>query len=179
MKSFASLAAICAVALSAEATKANAATLDFNFSFSNIFGTVTGEIDGLSDNNTGPASVVFLDSFPLQLGPTCLPGFPPCNTRGAPWAVSSNVFTVTNGQIATADFDTTNAFSGGELTLTPGLGMLLGTTGVIVEGFATFSSVATPVATPLPAALPLFATGLGALGLLGWRRKRKSRVAVA
>ncbi len=28
-------------------------------------------------------------------------------------------------------------------------------------------------ATPLPAALPLFATGLGAFGLLGWRRKRK------
>jgi hypothetical protein len=27
--------------------------------------------------------------------------------------------------------------------------------------------------TPLPAALPLFATGLGALGLLGWRRKKK------
>jgi hypothetical protein len=30
------------------------------------------------------------------------------------------------------------------------------------------------VETPLPAALPLFATGLGALGLLGWRRKRKT-----
>ena len=29
-------------------------------------------------------------------------------------------------------------------------------------------------ATPLPAALPLFATGLGGLGLLGWRRKRKA-----
>jgi hypothetical protein len=27
--------------------------------------------------------------------------------------------------------------------------------------------------TPLPATLPLFATGLGALGVLGWRRKRK------
>ena len=27
---------------------------------------------------------------------------------------------------------------------------------------------------PLPAALPLFATGLGVLGLLGWRRKRKA-----
>jgi len=27
--------------------------------------------------------------------------------------------------------------------------------------------------TPLPAALPLFGTGLGALGLIGWRRKRK------
>jgi hypothetical protein len=29
-------------------------------------------------------------------------------------------------------------------------------------------------AAPLPAALPLFATGLGGLGLLGWRRKRKA-----
>ncbi len=32
-----------------------------------------------------------------------------------------------------------------------------------------------PGTTPLPAALPLFATGLGALGLLGWRRKRKTQ----
>jgi hypothetical protein len=31
-------------------------------------------------------------------------------------------------------------------------------------------------AVPLPAALPLFATGLGGLGLLGWRRKRKAQV---
>jgi hypothetical protein len=30
-------------------------------------------------------------------------------------------------------------------------------------------------ATPLPAALPLFATGLGTIGLLGWRRKRKAQ----
>jgi hypothetical protein len=28
--------------------------------------------------------------------------------------------------------------------------------------------------TPLPAALPLFATGLGVMGLLSWRRKRKN-----
>jgi hypothetical protein len=32
-------------------------------------------------------------------------------------------------------------------------------------------------ATPLPAALPLFATGLGAFGLLGWRRKQKAKAA--
>jgi hypothetical protein len=31
-------------------------------------------------------------------------------------------------------------------------------------------------ATPLPAALPLFASGLGALGFFGWRRKRKNAV---
>jgi hypothetical protein len=30
-------------------------------------------------------------------------------------------------------------------------------------------------ATPLPAALPLFAGGLGVLGLFGWRRQRKTR----
>ena len=35
----------------------------------------------------------------------------------------------------------------------------------------------TPVTTPLPAALPLFAGGLGALGVLGWRRKRKAAAA--
>jgi hypothetical protein len=34
-------------------------------------------------------------------------------------------------------------------------------------------------ATPLPAALPLFATGLGAMGLLGWRRKRKAAAIAA
>ena len=33
--------------------------------------------------------------------------------------------------------------------------------------------------TPIPSALPLFATGLAALGLLGWRRKRKSVAAIA
>jgi hypothetical protein len=43
------------------------------------------------------------------------------------------------------------------------------------EGLAT----AAPSAAPLPAALPLFATGLGAMGLFGWRRKRKNTAAVA
>lgn len=37
--------------------------------------------------------------------------------------------------------------------------------------YAEFGPV---TATPLPAALPLFATGLGAMGLFGWRRKRKN-----
>ena len=33
-------------------------------------------------------------------------------------------------------------------------------------------------ATPLPASLPLFATGLGALGLFGWQRKRTNVAAI-
>ena len=32
-----------------------------------------------------------------------------------------------------------------------------------------------PPGTPLPAALPLFATGLGLVGLLGWRKRRKRK----
>jgi hypothetical protein len=38
-----------------------------------------------------------------------------------------------------------------------------------------FDNLVLSSATPLPAALPLFATGLGGLGLLGWRRKRKAQ----
>ena len=44
-------------------------------------------------------------------------------------------------------------------------------------GLLTIRSEA--AATPLPAALPLFATGLGAMGLLGWRRKRKNAAVIA
>jgi hypothetical protein len=44
----------------------------------------------------------------------------------------------------------------------------------ITDHFDTTVTIAAE--TPLPTALPLFATGLGALGLLGWRRKRKQAV---
>ena len=64
-----------------------------------------------------------------------------------------------------------------------GFSPLGGTVGLVTYfgpwGFSGGSSdtvlTLTPVATPLPAALPLFATGLGALGLLGSRRKRKAQ----
>jgi len=45
------------------------------------------------------------------------------------------------------------------------------------DSFVTDNIFAPPGAgatTPVPAALPLFATGLGALGLLGWCRKKKA-----
>jgi len=47
--------------------------------------------------------------------------------------------------------------------------------GHFTEAFTTSFSVG--AATPLPAALPLFAGGLGTLGLLGWRRKKKATLA--
>jgi hypothetical protein len=44
------------------------------------------------------------------------------------------------------------------------------TNGQVLDATFTFTTT-----TPLPAALPLFASGLGGLGLLGWRRKRKAQ----
>jgi hypothetical protein len=50
--------------------------------------------------------------------------------------------------------------------------------GFDLTGAPVTSNIATvhiEVGTPLPAALPLFATGIGGLGLLGWRRRRKAQ----
>jgi hypothetical protein len=148
--------------------RANAATLDFDFSFSNALGTVTGEIEGLTNNSTGPASAVIIDSFPAALGTVCST---PCNTLASPWTGSPfNSFEVSNGDIVSADFSSSS--SNGHLQFQPPNNAVLIGPGGRLEGVATFT------ATPLPAALPLFATGLGALGLVGWRRKRKARVSL-
>ncbi len=54
-----------------------------------------------------------------------------------------------------------------------------GTSGHDLLGATISLQAPIAAATPLPAALPLFATGLGALGLLGWRRKKKATAHVA
>lgn len=40
-----------------------------------------------------------------------------------------------------------------------------------------FSLYGSPSAVPIPAALPLFGTGLGIMGFIGWRRKKQSQAA--
>jgi hypothetical protein len=80
-------------------------------------------------------------------------------------------------------------FNGGPLTSTTYMQDVCGVTGLNGSGDWCFaytyqiSPIIASVApltdwtavTPLPAALPLFATGLGGLALLGWRRKRKAQ----
>jgi hypothetical protein len=84
------------------------------------------------------------------------------------------------------DYADTITFIGGETITVPGWQFVvnpltLGPNGVgsfpyfltaTVTQLTGFSAL--DATTPLPAALPLFATGLGALGLLGWRKKRKA-----
>jgi hypothetical protein len=60
------------------------------------------------------------------------------------------------GLVGDPDFDFTICEDGSDAECTGGQ-------------FLSFQS-----ATPLPAALPLFASGIGAMGLFGWRRKRKA-----
>jgi hypothetical protein len=77
-------------------------------------------------------------------------------------------------------YNAPNPYSGGELFYTnlsqgvdqlePFISQLTGQ-GPIGGVDAQFATYVTPQ-TPLPAALPLFATGLAGLGFLGWRRKR-------
>jgi hypothetical protein len=68
-------------------------------------------------------------------------------------------------------------------TLPPDLGLLLplfNSDYVSAQHILTGVVIGTTVtATPLPATLPLFATGFGAMGLLGWRKKRKNAAAIA
>jgi hypothetical protein len=49
---------------------------------------------------------------------------------------------------------------------------------VIYGIFLTAPSANIPAAVPIPAALPLLAAGLSAMGFMGWRRKRKSAVVI-
>src|SRR5215471_13015651 len=74
--------------------------LSFNFSFSHDFGvagTVTGEIDGLTDNTAGPATAVFVNSAPPVFNVTTPVSIP---IAGA----FNNSFTVSSGAITDSNF---------------------------------------------------------------------------
>jgi hypothetical protein len=166
--------------------------LTFDFSFTggcNVAGspcTVTGEIDGLTAGATTAATAVVIDtvsspaftalSLPYEVFPTSGVSESTSNTftvNAAGTSITSYDFEADSGSSLVGwFFELTNAedeFSNG---FSPN------TIDVISQAGTTFTPVAVGT-TPLPAALPLFATGLGAMGLFGWRRKRKAAAIAA
>ena len=144
--------------------------LTFDFFFTNTTGitpgTVIGEIDGLIDNATGPATAVIINSAPSVFNlatPFSVP------TTGAPinsFTVSAEVINAgVSGFIQ--NFPCPPLATCG-LQLLLGLGLLDQGLGGVVSGPVTYSSVPGPVAG---AGLPglIFAGG----GLLAWWRRRR------
>lgn len=163
--------------------------LTFQFSFTNNLGNdpaqslVQGIISGLLDNTANqPALSVQVTSNPAGFGVGEYVGVP-----------LDNFFTVSGGVITSALFHSFGSSNSSPavtccslaLELAAEIKAGLSNRGDLVSVFFTGSNplnlVFTPVVpqVPLPAALPLFATGLGALGLFGWRRKKKAAALAA
>ena len=120
-------------------------------------------------NNQGQqGSEYFLNVKTPVFGFSC-PDFPTCS-------ILTPVFD--DLQLAFSDGGVLSSFTGGSLD--PGEDLSFIEISVPNTSFTHFDMTGTldAEATPLPAALPLFATGLGALGLFQWRRKRKATFAV-
>ena len=156
--------------------------VSFDFSFTNQFplgtvnGTVTGRIDGLTDTGTSAATAVFITSSPTGL---FYPLTASDNILSQPSVnIPFNYFTVTNGVLTAenfqAQFPIANTPEFFALLLNSAIPQFNANRFGPTTDFLVLSTSATFSQVPLPATLPLFASGLAGLGLLGWRRKKKA-----
>jgi len=156
--------------------------LTFQFSFNNDVNNDPAQslvvviISGLQDNLANQfAPSVQVTSNPAGFG---------VGEYASP-STTANLFSVSGGVLTSADFVAYGGFPPAvtccTLGFTSAAGGLAGLANDPGTAFAngtnlTFTAIAE---TPLPAALPLFATGLGAMGLIGWRRKKKAAALAA
>ncbi len=176
-----------------------AATVNIDFTFTNpsVGDVVTGEIDGLTVGGTSSASAVYITGYTDPPPPSPYSSIYTFPTPLLMTAITTNSFTVDgSGDLTVADFNGEGFFGSPGTNVNLAIVRVLPSvdvggvfqniypaSGPIVQSggdFGQLDYVPVPVsATPLPAALPLFATGLGALGLFGWRKKRKNAAANA
>jgi len=184
------------LAAAAAMMPAPAMALDFSFSFSSdtsdsqigneVAGTVYGRILGLSDNSTGAAAQVFIDSYSA-------PGFSAVPTDAAAWStIFSNVFTVANGAIIGAEFHSDRTASGSydQLWINVPLGYSNGNTNYASTGVNNAFSIwnnngangvtftALNAAVPEPSTWAMLILGFGMVGG-ALRSARRQRTGVA
>jgi hypothetical protein len=157
------------------------ASLIFDYSFTNTVGTlpgtVTGQILGLTDNSTGPATHVLIDTFPPEFEIQLLSA--PVDAMA--WTIKADTFTVTNGQVTAADFNaqfgnfSTAGGNGAALMLdygSNGRNELVATIPAVSYDLLNFDGLpganivpeTSPPSTPEPATFALLASGLMAFG---------------
>ena len=182
------LTVVCSLGL-----PANAATFDWNVSFQfsgtdnitnnaatvTVTGTIVSDCDSCFLQQTDISSWSFTFSGGLTGSASGGVGDPP--------GISGNVLSASGGVLTYVFVSGGDAhFTGtdGQSQMAFGLNVETQLRAQILTSENVLGSVTLPFqiateeivsTTPLPAALPLFATGLGGLGLLGWRRKRKAQ----
>jgi hypothetical protein len=177
------LLAACAVAfsgLAAVTATCYAATFDVSGTFAT--GTLGGtiNIDAISGTVTS-ADVTVLGTSPVVNGPlTTIDNLVeyPSSDHLLYIALSGGVSSPSDVLVLFLPTSTLIGYPGGHICSTTYSCSLTAQaylqTGIVPQfQFLTSGSL---TATPLPAALPLFATGLSALGLLGWRRKQTGAI---
>jgi hypothetical protein len=144
-------------------------TLQVNATFSGLTSnTVAAHIHCCAPLGTNAGVATTVPAFP---------GFPiVANGNGVTAGMySSAVFDLTQSLIYNPAFVTAQGgLTGAEAALVAGIVGGMSYFNIHTVNFTGGEIRGQLNAVPLPSALPLFATGLGALGLLSWRRKRKA-----
>jgi len=160
---------LLALALALSVGQARAITYNVHGTATLIVGNLgsvpEGGFDGQFDVNLNTGSVIAATFTGFQ-GPWTLAGTGPADINGGNFFLQASV---PNVGLPT--------FSVMAITYLTGSGYFQGSAfepDCVAPCHLDWAAGNFAVVTPLPAALPLFATGLGVLGLLGWRRKRKA-----
>ena len=164
------LIVIAGLALFGLSNQASADT--FTFSFTNLGNggdTVTGTVILNATDTAATSLTVDTNTGGFGLG----------QYIGSPLL---NSFTVVSGQITSAHFASRGQDNNSPavtccslyfpFTTWAGLASSPSGASALFGSDLTFTPVGSTPVVPLPATLPLFATGLAGLGLLGWRRKK-------